>query len=117
MEPHQGRTSEAAVFVEEFNASAAPREEIGPLAALFLKKRVAALRIDMTYLRAENEVLRAELKAANDRYDRLAEHLKNIYASRGWRLVLRLRRLRWFVRRLAWAFRPTDLPPAPEAST
>jgi hypothetical protein len=119
MEPRQGRTSEAAVFVDEFNALAGKsglREEAGSLNELFLKKRLFAIRFDLLRLRAENEVLRAELRAANDRHDRLADHVKDIYASRGWKVVYQLRRLRDFYRRVVHVFWPTDRPPTREES-
>jgi hypothetical protein len=114
-------TSEAAVFVDALNASrnaepAGPRAGAGPLTVLFLKKRVQALRFELADLRGENAVLRAELKAARERGDRLDEHIRNIYASRGWRVVACLRGVRDFFRRLAAAFRPPGLPPACEES-
>ncbi len=121
MDLDQARTSEAAVFVEALNASrepdpAEPRAGAGPLTVLFLKKRVHALRFELADLRGENAVLRAELKEARERNDRLDEHIRSIYASTGWRMLAPLRGVRNFFRRLAAAFRAAGLPPACEES-
>ncbi len=115
MELQQTRPTEAAAIVEALNASRDPkpvdrREGAGPLTVLFLKKRLEAMRFAMLDLRADNERLRAEAKEAYARRDHLAEHVANIYASRGWRVVMALRSLRDLYRWLAAPFRPARHP-------
>jgi hypothetical protein len=107
MEVLEGRTSEAAVFVDALNASR-QAEHTGPLTLLLLKKRLYALRFELADLRAENAVLRSELEAARDRVAFLDNHIEIVYSSRGWRLVARLRGLRDFLRRLTAPFRPAS---------
>jgi hypothetical protein len=115
MELSEARTTEAAVFVEALNANASRGpDSAAPPTLLFLKQRVRALRFELADVRAENEVLRAELKAARERGDRFEAHIQIIYASRGWRLVTRLRSMRDFLLRLAGMFRSARRPPACE---
>jgi hypothetical protein len=122
MERRENLRSEAAVFVDEFNASAgagppALGEGAGTPSPLYLRKRLRALRHEVLGLRAENRSLRAGLDAASARNARLESALQNIHASRGWKLVLWLRGVRdAILRRSPVGRRPADPGPAGEQS-